>query len=378
LLAVSLRFARIDVMKLKISPLSLSFLLSGWLALLVAVAPARPVQQSAQQNSNQSAQQNPSPAQNLNPAPDLAAAQDLILAGKSDAAIEKLKAISRTGADLSQVNHLLGLAYYQKGDYAQAIEFFSSSIKQSKEGSAQHRQSVQLMGMSHYFLNHHKEALPFLEQAVSGSGANPEMLYVLGACYAQNQQSDKSRETFARMFSVAPASASAYLFNAQMMTRLQLESLAEKELQKALELDPKLPQANFLLAEMAIYRADIDLGIKLLQKEIEINPAFAMAYYRLGEALTRQVKWDEAIAPLQKSIWLNPYFSGPFIVLGKVYLKKGDLANAESSLRRALKMDPNNYSGHHILAQVLQQASRPEEAKREFEIADRLRAEAEK
>jgi cytochrome c-type biogenesis protein CcmH/NrfG len=103
-----------------------------------------------------------------------------------------------------------------------------------------------------------------------------------------------------------------------------------------------------------------------------------MAYYRLGEAYTRQLKWDEAVAPLQKSIWLNPYFSGPYIVLGKVHLKKGDLSNAETILRRALKMDPNNFSGHHLLAQVLQQANRLAEAKKEFELADRLRTSSEK
>jgi Tfp pilus assembly protein PilF len=39
-------------------------------------------------------------------------------------------------------------------------------------------------------------------------------------------------------------------------------------------------------------------------------------------------------------------------------------------------MDPNNFSGHHLLAQVLQQANRSEEAKKEFELAERLRTSA--
>ena len=103
-----------------------------------------------------------------------------------------------------------------------------------------------------------------------------------------------------------------------------------------------------------------------------------MAYYTLGEAYSRQLKWDAAVGPLQKSIWLNPFFSGPYIVLGKVYLRKGEMANAESMLRRALKMDPNNFSGHHLLAQVLQHSNRAEEAKKEFELADKLRTSSEK
>ena len=41
-------------------------------------------------------------------------------------------------------------------------------------------------------------------------------------------------------------------------------------------------------------------------------------------------------------------------------------------LRRAIQYDPNNKSAHYLLAQVLQQAGRGEEAKREFAIAERL------
>lgn len=305
-------------------------------------------------------------------------AQALLGAGKSDEAITILKSIPKSDLNRLQIDHMLGLAHYQKGDYARAAEYLSLAIKQSNNTARQYQQAVELLGMSYYFLGRIKEGIPYLEQVKTWAPGNVEMAYVLGNSYIRTQNPNGSRETFSRMFAIAPDSASAYLINAQMMIRQQVETLAEKELQKALELNPKLPQANFLLAELAIYAAQIDRGIELLKNEIAINPASGMAYYRLGEAYTRQLKWDEAIAPLQKSIWLSPFFSGPYIVLGKVYLKKGDLPNAESILRRALRMDPNNFTGHHLLAQVLQQANRVEEARKEFELADRLRAESEK
>ena len=313
-------------------------------------------------------QQTPAPAPNSTL---VAQAQALISAGKSDAAIEMLRgASSSTDA---QVNYLLGLAYYQKSDFARAIQHLSIGVKGMSQDSRQYLQAVQMLGMSEYLQGHFKEAIPYLEQVGTGSPSNVEIAYLLGISYIQTQSSNKAREAFARMFGIQQNSAAAYLVNAQMMIRQRFEELAEKELQTALELDPKLPQVNFLLGELAIYRANIDRGIEFLQKEIAINPAFGMAYYRLGEAYARQLKWDEAVAPLQKSIWLNPYFSGPYIVLGKVHLKKGDLFNAETVLRRALKMDQNNFSAHHLLAQVLQRANRMEEAKKEFELADRLR-----
>jgi tetratricopeptide (TPR) repeat protein len=334
------------------------FIPCAWVLLMAALA------------AGQANQSSPEPQPN---ASTLAQAQSLLAAGNTDSAIKALKAIPKSAADESQVNHLLGLAYYQKADYPHAVEHLSSSVKQSKEGSPQYRQGVQLLGMSHYFLGHSKEAVTYLELVKSWMPDNIENAYVLGISYLQSHDGEKARGSFARMFAVAADSASAYLINAQMMIRQGFEESAEKELAKALAIDSRLPQANYLLGELAIYRANIDLGIELLKKEIAINPGFAMSYYMLGEAYGRQLKWDEAIAPLQKSIWLNPFFSGPYIVLGKVYLKKGDLPNAESILRRALAMDPNNYSGHHLLAQVLQQADRMAEAKKEFEIAESLR-----
>ena len=305
-------------------------------------------------------------------------AQALLNAGQTDSAIEMLTAAARFKSNDAQVKHLLGVAYYRKNDYQHAIEHLSVAVRQMPANSRQYREEVQILGLSHYLLGHMREALPYLEQLNQWSPNSTEIAYALGISYIQTRNTDKSRETFARMFNLPAASASAYLVNAQMMVRQQFEEGAVVELQKALALDPHLPQANFLLGEMAIYHSQIEQGIELLQKEIAINPAFGMAYYMLGEAYTRQLKWNEAIGPLQKSIWLNPFFSGPYIVLGKVYLKKNDLTNAENMLRRAVLMDPNNFSGHYLLAQVLQQATRADEAKREFETAEKLRTNAEK
>ena len=53
-------------------------------------------------------------------------------------------------------------------------------------------------------------------------------------------------------------------------------------------------------------------------------------------------------------------------------MKKHEPATAEAMLRRAIEYDPNNKSAHYLLAQVLQQAGRVDEAKREFAIAEKL------
>src|SRR5262245_5271892 len=163
------------------------------------------------------------PQQAASPAnlPTLEQAQTLLNSGKIDAAIEMLKDIVKNDPSHWQANHLLGVAYYQKGDYTHAVEVFAKSLEKSPAESKQFKQAVQLSAMSHYLLGHSKEAIPFLEQVCKWSPENVEMNYTLGLCYIQIHAADKSREAFARMFAVAPSSASAHLINAQMMIRQQ-------------------------------------------------------------------------------------------------------------------------------------------------------------
>lgn len=304
---------------------------------------------------------------------EIASAQNLLKSGNPTGAINLLQTALKKNPDSEKLKYEIGKIFYAQGNYQQAIESLSVSYGKFPQTSAEYKLAVRMQGLSHYVLGHLKDAIPFLEKVTEWEPNNNEFGYALGVCYIQTRQPDKSRQSFANLFGVTTNSAAAYLLNAQMLIRQQFEETAEIELNKALELDPKLPQVRSLLGEMAIYRAELDKGIDLLKQEIALNPANSMAYYRLGEALTRQLKWDEAIAPLQKSIWINPFFSGPYIVLGKVYFKKQDLGNALNLLQRSVAIDPKNFGAHYLLGQVLQQAGKTEEAKAEFALAEQLR-----
>jgi tetratricopeptide (TPR) repeat protein len=300
----------------------------------------------------------------------LTEARALINAGETKKAVTKLQSLA--DSDDIFVTQLLGVAHYSDNDYPRAIEKLTAVVDKLPNDSSEWRETIQLLGLSHYILGHLEKSLPHLEKAVAWSPGNNELIYALGMAAIQTRQPDKARDAFARMFRVTPDSATAHLLTAQMMVRVEFEEFAEFELKKALEQDPKLPQANYLLGQIAIYKGKLDEGIALMERELAINPGNANAFYKIGDAYTRQLKWDEAIIALQKSVWLYPFYSGPYILLGKSYMKKKQLASAEGMLKRAIQFDPNNKSAHYMLAQVYQQSNRPEEAKREFAIAEKL------
>ena len=274
--------------------------------------------------------------------------------------------------------HATGVALYKQRQFSKTIEILERAVIAEKPGTPEYRESAVILGQSYYMTAHMPQAAKWLQSAVNDGARVNEVFYMLGNCYIQLHEQDKSRAAFAAMFGVPVSSASAHLLTAQFMVRQEFEQDAAKELAAAVALDPKIPQAHYLLGILAIFRSDLDRGIAELTQEIAINPNFAMAYYKLGDAYTRREEWDAAIPLLQRSVWLNPDYSGPYILLGKAYLKKDDLASAEGMLRRAIKMDPVNYQATYSLGQVLLKQGKAEEGRKTLEESQKLRVNSEK
>jgi tetratricopeptide (TPR) repeat protein len=306
----------------------------------------------------------------------LAEARRLINAGQPARAIEQLKTIAgdQDPAVRLQASLLLGVAFYHADDPVSAVEVLAPVVDRLPADSLERKEAQQVLGLAAVVAGRFAEAVPRLEATRKWAPENMQLGYALAQAYLQTQQVEPARAVLADLFKVPPQSAAAHLVAAQMMIRFELDSLAEPELTRALEKDPRLPSANLLLGQIALFRGRIPEAITFTTRELAIAPGNAMAFSQLGDAYVRQAQWDDAVAALQKSIWLNPYYSAPYILMGRAYMKKEQPAVAEAMLRRAIEFDPNNRTAHYLLAQLLQQTGREQEARREFEIAEKLRS----
>jgi tetratricopeptide (TPR) repeat protein len=323
---------------------------------------------AAQGNPANSAGPSGSPDQ-----PDSAAfthEQTLLQQGKYDEAIAELQQMAQKQSATRGLSHEFGLAYYKKGEYLKASEYF----KKATSEDANDPESVQLLGLSYYLAGRPADAIPYLEK-VQGwyPHANVDAAYILGLCYIQSKDYPQARRTFARMFDVSADSAASYLFTARMLLRQEFVPVAEEYAKKAAELDPKLPLVHFLLGELYLFKSQIPDAISELQKELAINPGYAAAYYKLADAYSRVQKFDDAERLLQRSIWLDATSTGPYILMGKVLEKKGESDLAVRALQRALTMDPNNAMTHQLLGQAYRDMGKTEEAENELQTASRLR-----
>ncbi|HEY3742809.1 MAG TPA: tetratricopeptide repeat protein, partial [Bryobacteraceae bacterium] len=155
-------------------------------------------------------------------------------------------------------DHTDGVALYKQRQFAKTIEVLGRAVATEKPGSPEYRESAVILGQSYYLLARLPEASAWLQKAVDDGVRINEVFYMLGNCYIQQRNPVKARAAFAAMFEVPAESAAAHLLTAQFMVRQEFEELAAKELDRALELDPKIPQAHYLVGIMAIFRNDLD------------------------------------------------------------------------------------------------------------------------
>jgi len=304
-------------------------------------------------------------------APTLEQVHRLNEQGKSDEALAALSEISKAAPQTKNLNREIGLTYYRKGDYPNAVNYLKQAIAENPSDA----EAVQLTGLSLYLAGKPGDAIPYLEKVQSWyPSANVDATYILGVAYMQSKRYSDARSAFAKMFQVPPDSAAAYLFTARLLLRFDFGPVAEEYGKKAIELDAKLPLAHQLLGELYLYQSKIPDAASEFEQELKLNPGNPVAYYKLADADSRIQKFDEAEKLLQRSIWLDSTSTGPYILLGKVLLKKGETQLAIRALQRAIAMDPGNNIPHHLLGQAYRDLGRSDDAERELRLAEQLQA----
>jgi predicted Zn-dependent protease len=316
--------------------------------------------------------QPPTP-ETINPQ-SLQSIQQQIDKGQPAEALKKLNLLAATQPVASGVYRLQGKAYYAMDHFAEADTALAAALAQD----AHDLESTQMRGLTLFRLGKPGEAIPFLVAAHDWStGTRVDPSYVLALCYLDSRRYDDARHSFAVQYNFPPDSAPAYLLAARMLLRREFLPVAQDFTQKALALDPQLPQAHALLGEILLAGNHLDEAIAEFEKERAHNPLNGNVYDRLGDAYSRAGNYQQALQSLQRAVLLEPNTTAPFILLGKVLLKQQAPANAMQYLEHAESMDPSNYMTHSLLGQAYRALGRSEDASRETQTAQKLQADSE-
>lgn len=150
---------------------------------------------------------------------------------------------------------------------------------------------------------------------------------------------------------------------------------AISDFERALELHPKYIEAenNIGLAWKELNdRAKAQAAFQAAIDWQGAEPTDAQPFLNLGTLLAGEGDHARAIPSLTRAVSLAPKNPSVHEELGKVYLAMNKLSEAQSELEKAIALAPDTSSLHYKLAEILRKEGKPERAKQEFLICERL------
>ena len=114
--------------------------------------------------------------------------------------------------------------------------------------------------------------------------------------------------------------------------------------ESALELDPDLPEANFMAGKASCRLKHPDKALERLERYAQLSGELTAEYhYFKGEALRHKKELRQAIVELQQALLLKPDYTQAYQALGGVFRKKEYYDKSLECFHRALEIDPSNF-----------------------------------
>ncbi|KAL4471736.1 hypothetical protein ABPG74_008629 [Tetrahymena malaccensis] len=171
---------------------------------------------------------------------------------------------------------------------------------------------------------------------------------------------------------------------AKIQCGLNLQEIAQKSLNKCLNLDKKHQKSLSLLGCLHFQKLETEIilniivgedcpllddlaikqGISLLQKSIKIKPNYK-DYISVGVAHMLSGKMQEAINSCQMGLKFNLneiQISNIYLFLGMCYYNFGKIEQSVDQIKKCIDQDPNNYYGYIILSKIFQMKGELDEA----------------
>jgi adenylate cyclase len=111
---------------------------------------------------------------------------------------------------------------------------------------------------------------------------------------------------------------------------------------KAIAIDPRLPQVYWVKGFADIFNRDYQQSLKNAQKSIDLSPNFADGYGLLATTLNYAGNPNEADKVMRKAMQLNPKHPAIYnVIYGEILFNKRDYQGAIESFTEALEMNPD-------------------------------------
>ncbi|PYT32216.1 MAG: hypothetical protein DMG57_02400 [Acidobacteria bacterium] len=283
-------------------------------------------------------------------------------------AAKDFASVRSTQPNFPHADFNLGLALFQQGEYAQALEPLERAAGKMAPAAL-----TKILGLVYFQNKQYEKAVTQLEQARKSHSDDPQVLMALGTSLVRLGRKEEARRSFEDLLKSQPDTAPLHILWGEAYAEQSQPRQAEQEFQRALELDPQASSAHFDLGKLYLKKGQMDQAGLEFRAELQSHPGDTRSQYHLAFVLLSQQRTAEAIPLLRQVIASKPDYAEARYSLGKALLQRGETAAAIEQLEASVKLDASKSYSHYQLGRAYIQAGRREEAQREFALSQKTK-----
>lgn len=266
----------------------------------------------------------------------IAKARELLRSGKKKQAEAILRSAVGAHPGSADLHGALGKLLFQQRKYEDSVQELGLAAQQSPDS----REYNMLLAEALIGWRHFGVAVEFLNAVGQRFAGEAQFHYDLGFAY----------------------------YNLNQMAS------AQKEIEEALRLNPKLDLAQYIHAGCLIATGDTAGALREFRKLVQEKPRKATYWAGLAQVLESTGSDAEALKAAEHALTLAPHDAHVQYVAATVFTESGDFSRARAYWQSLERLDPSVLEVHVQLARVYSRLGQRELAHKEAEIANHLRA----
>lgn len=293
--------------------------------------------------------------------------------GRYEQAIEEYKRALIIDNGNYAIRFNLALAYYKAAWFSEAaaeLERFIAAVP----NSPQTLNARLVMADCQVRLGDYKKVIDSLSPLAEADPDNRTLAYLLGSALIGAGQLDKGQAIIDRLFRHED-SAEARLLMASILLLADDAQSALKEVQRAIELNPKLPTVQAWYGRVLMRLGDTEKARAAFKTELASNANDFDSNLYLGMLLRQDKQIEAALSYLKRAIQLRPREQYARYHLAAVYAAGGKPADALPLLESVVKEHGDFVEARVLLASVYYRLNRKDDGDRESAIIQKSNAE---
>lgn len=264
---------------------------------------------------------------------------------------------------------LLGKTYAALGRYAQALQIYTSALRNDPEAIEAGYGCAQV----YLRLGQGEQALGVLQKLAEQNPDNVDLCFRLGKHYMVMNSVVQATRYFERGTTLDANHWQSHLELGQIFMRQGRHEQATARFQKTLQVKSDCAPALVGLAECCKELYRFEAAISYYQQAVAVDPMDYKALCQMGSLCIQLGGLDLGIETLQRALEINSDDVEIHSSLAKAYQQKGDLPTAARYFAKTVESNPKDYFAAYNLGLIYRSQGQIQQAADAFGTAAQLR-----